>query len=212
MLPGNRDPVHHTSRVVEASEPPSLLVLPIHSGCLLGIAMKNRIILCDCHLVPMQRDTVICFSPGGATVAWACDCGRYYCKSQGYFYIHRTRERIDTETSRRTPCQNEGCMPDRFMALVQPGNVNSSGTVWWYCFECRAEFAASDVTSGQQERLSPAILLKRQVDSLLPPAQIPRSGSSTSFGSPDCPCAAIRDFAATIKAPSTRAVKSSSKT
>jgi hypothetical protein len=130
------------------------------SGYLLGIPMKNRIILCDCHRVSMQRDTVICFSPAKAVVAWACDCGRYYCGSQGYFYIHRTKERIDRETTGRTPCRNASCMPDRFMALVQYGDVNRSGMVLWHCFECRADFVASDITIRSTRDTCPSDLLR----------------------------------------------------
>jgi hypothetical protein len=109
--------------------------------------MTNRIILCDCHRVPMQRDSVICFSPEEAIVAWACDCGRYYCKSQGYFYTHRATAHIDSETSCSTPCRNGECVPGRFMALVRHRDMNRIGSIWWYCFECRSEFAPSDMTS-----------------------------------------------------------------
>jgi hypothetical protein len=110
--------------------------------------MTNRIILCDCHLAPMQRDTCICLSAGKEIVAWACDCGRYYCGSEGYFYLHRAKAPINTETSCQTPCRNGDCIPDGFMALVQHGDWNRSGTVWWYCLECKAEFGASGITSA----------------------------------------------------------------
>jgi hypothetical protein len=69
----------------------------------------------------MQYEALV-LSPSGKTImCWISDCGRYYSRLLGYFYLHRLAEtgnHVDEETRSARACVNEDCAGKRFMALV----------------------------------------------------------------------------------------------
>lgn len=102
--------------------------------------MHDKHVVCDCHCVPMYHLAVSLLSANSFVKCWASDCGRYYFKSHGYFYLRPTQERIDKHTRSMTPCPNKNCTTPSFMAIVNCcGATGYEGKTCWYCFECGAE-------------------------------------------------------------------------
>jgi hypothetical protein len=102
--------------------------------------MKKRVVVCDCHCVPMDSTAVICVPFGGSVVCWLSDCGRYYVRSIGYFHVRGPiigqGHVIDGETLLARPCPNQDCAGQAYMALVS-NTAEAESRIWWYCFKCR---------------------------------------------------------------------------
>ena len=86
----------------------------------------------------MQYEAVVSLPSGKTILCWMSDCGRYYSRLLGYFYVHgltETGDCVDSETRLTMACAGETCTGKRFMALVyDPGSGGK--TTYWYCFKC----------------------------------------------------------------------------
>ena len=100
----------------------------------------DTIVVCDCHCIPMYRLAVLLDPRAQWVACWTADCGRYYDKSQGYFYLRQTRERIDRNTRGMICCQNPMCPTISFMGLVHcAATAGCKERMCWHCFECGSE-------------------------------------------------------------------------
>ena len=104
----------------------------------------------------MQYEALV-LSPSGKTImCWISDCGRYYSRLLGYFYLHRLTEtgnRVDEETRSARACANEDCAGKRFMALVYDIDPAGARTdTYWYCFRCRTSEQGENATSITTDR------------------------------------------------------------
>lgn len=101
--------------------------------------MQDPVVLCDCHLVPMRNEAMVLLPSGKTVMCWISDCGRYYSRLLGYFYLHGpagTGNCVDSETRSTRACTGETCVGKRFMGLVyDPGPAGRAGA-YWYCFKC----------------------------------------------------------------------------
>lgn len=105
--------------------------------CIVGPAM-DRVLVCDCHHVPMHYEAMVLLPSGKTIMCWISDCGRYYSRLLGYFYLHGLAETncVDSETRVTRTCSGETCTGKRFMGLVYyPGPTGQAGACW-YCFKC----------------------------------------------------------------------------
>jgi hypothetical protein len=101
----------------------------------------NRMVVCDCHCVPMYKGQLFLEQSSGSLTCWISDCGRYYASSLGYFYLRPAAPRVDNQTRSATHCLNERCTSISFMAIVDCVIGNYKHEACWYCFECDTELS-----------------------------------------------------------------------
>jgi hypothetical protein len=102
-----------------------------------GPAM-DRVPVCDCHHLPMRYEAFVLLPSGKTAMCWISDCGRYYSRLLGYFYVHgqtETGSYVDSETSLTRACAGETCTGKRYMGLVYDPGAGGRAT-YWYCFKC----------------------------------------------------------------------------
>jgi hypothetical protein len=105
--------------------------------------MDAETIVCDCHCSPMSYGVVSLVPEVDCVMCWMSDCGRYYCRSLGYFFIRpatwKVREHIDKETQNFTKCRNARCTAEAMALVGRPRTGGNSIEMSWRCFECGRE-------------------------------------------------------------------------
>src|SRR5579859_2126683 len=101
--------------------------------------MQDHVVVCDCHHVPMRYEAMVLLPSGRTIRCWVSDCGRYYSRLLGYFYLHGligTGNGLDRETRFTKVCTGEICSRRRFMGLVRDPVTAGQADAYWYCFKC----------------------------------------------------------------------------
>jgi hypothetical protein len=112
--------------------------------------MDAETVVCDCHCLPMSYGVLSLAPEVDCVVCWMSDCGRYYCRSFGYFCIRpatwNVRKHIDNETQNIMKCSNPRCARET-MALVRHPRLGGNTTeIGWRCFECGGEMSCLGAT------------------------------------------------------------------
>jgi hypothetical protein len=101
--------------------------------------MQDRIVVCDCHHVPMRYEAVVLLPSGKTVTCWISDCGRYYSRLLGYFHLHGSTEtgnHVESETSLTRSCTSLACAGKSFVSIVYDSGAAGKAGAYWYCFKC----------------------------------------------------------------------------